>query len=148
MNDWLIVMFLSVLPISECRGSIPYGISIGLNPVLVFFVSIIFNIIAIAVLFLILKISKLREFIFKFFHIEKKIETWKKKFEKYEELGLALFVAVPLPVTGGYTGALIAYFLELDLKKSLFYISIGIIIAAIIVSLASESVISLVNFIR
>ena len=148
MNNWLIVMFLSVLPISECRGSIPYGLSVGLNPIAVFFISIIFNIIAIAVLFLILKISRIREFVFRFFNIEKKVKEWKKKFEKYEELGLAFFVGIPLPITGGYTGTLIAYFLELDLKKSLFYISIGIVIAAVIVSLASEGVLSLVNFIR
>ena len=70
-------------------------------------------------------------------HIEKKIAGNKEKLEKYEELALLIFVAVPFVGTGGYTGLLIASFLGLDFKKSSVVISAGILIAGLITLLAS-----------
>ena len=147
MNNWIILALLAMSPISECRGAIPFGISVGLNPVLVFILSIVSNILVIPAILVLLRISKIREIVYKFLGktIERKVEEWRKKFGKYEEIGLMLFVAIPLPVTGAYTGSLIAYFLELDTKKSTIYISLGVIIAALIMTLISVGVI---NFIR
>ena len=142
---WMIILAMS--PISECRGSIPFGISTGINPLIIFIISIIFNILIIPIILILLKVSKIREITYRILgkRIENVIEKWKRRYGKYEELGLMLFVAVPLPITGAYTGSLIAYFLEMNLKKSVLYLSLGVIIAATIVTLISLGVI---NFIR
>jgi uncharacterized membrane protein len=62
---------------------------------------------------------------------------------KYEMLGLTLYVAIPLPVTGAWTGALIAYLFDLDLKKAFVSITAGVLIAGAIVTAAVVGVISL-----
>ena len=69
-----------------------------------------------------------------FEHTRKKT---KKSIEKWESLALIIFVAIPLPVTGAWTGSLAAYLFGLDFKKSLLCIFIGICIAAFIVSIAT-----------
>jgi uncharacterized membrane protein len=55
--------------------------------------------------------------------------------EKYEEIGLMLFVAIPLPVTGAWTGSLAAYLMGLNFWKSIFFIFLGVCIAAVVVSI-------------
>ncbi len=145
MNKLITMIILAASPISECRGSIPFGIAVGINPFLVFLLSIIFNIAIIPIIFILLKISRIRELIYKILgnKIEKTVEKWNKKFGRFEELGLMLFVAIPLPVTGAYTGSLIAYFLGLDLKKSIIWLSVGVIIAATIILLITSGLINL-----
>jgi uncharacterized membrane protein len=64
-----------------------------------------------------------------------KAERNKRVVEKYEEFGLMLFVAIPLPVTGAWTGSLIAVVMGLKVMKSFLFISLGVIIAGIIVTL-------------
>jgi uncharacterized membrane protein len=92
-------------------------------------------------------------FILLFFHIAEKwlrnYKTWSRlmdwlfartrkradsKIRKYKYIGLILFVAVPLPFTGAWTGALIAYLFDLDIKKSMITIFIGVLIAAFIMA--------------
>lgn len=136
----LTVVIISMLPIFELRGGIPVAIQMMNIPIpQAIILSIIGNIIP--VIFLLLfwewlakllsKNSKLKTC------IEKLHSSSLKKgkiIEEYEELGLMLFVAIPLPITGGWTGSLVAVLLGLSFWKSLLFIFIGILLASVVVT--------------
>lgn len=138
------VAFVSMLPIFELRGGIPLGIiGHGITWWKVFLVSVIANILPVPfILKLMYPIEKWlqqwktwnRLFSWLFAHTRKRTE---KKIERWEELGLILFVAIPLPVTGAWTGSLAAYIFNLNFRKALACIIVGVFIAAILVTLAS-----------
>ncbi len=144
---YLITLLISMVPFIELRGSIPVGIAIyKLNIFLVYLISIIGNIIIVPIiLFGIKKILKLLENI----KITKKLvtlieEKGKKAGNKILKstkngvyYGLFLFVAIPLPGTGAWTGSLAASFLDLDFKKSFLSIALGVITAGIIIFILS-----------
>ncbi|UCD03991.1 MAG: small multi-drug export protein [Candidatus Woesearchaeota archaeon] len=140
LTKYFITFILSGTPVSECRGAIIYGLANGLNPWLVLILAIIGNIIVIPITFWLLKLAHFRKIIFRLFkeRAVSKIKKYRKKFELYEELALLFFVAIPLPVTGGFTGILISEILDLNRKKATVVISIGVILAAIIVFIGSE----------
>lgn len=135
MIEWLSVIILSMSPISELRGAIPTGIAIGLEPYSVFLIAVLFNIILFFPLF----------FSLKFFYHELKrfkivrytIETVRKKekgfIQKYGIPSLIIFVAIPFPITGAWTGTILAWLFDLDWKKSFIAISLGVLISGIIV---------------
>lgn len=135
ISEYLILLISGAAPVSECRGAIIYGLSTNMHPAAVFILAVLANIIIIPIIFKILKLARSREWIFRLFkgHIMSKIKKSKEKFEIYEELALLFFVAIPFPVTGAYTAILIAEILDLDRKKSTLVISLGILIAAIVV---------------
>ena len=74
--------------------------------------------------------------------IQKKVDKFEARYETYGMIALTLFVAVPLPGTGAWTGSLVAWLLELERKESIIAIAIGVIIAGIIISLASLGIIT------
>ena len=131
---------ISMLPVVELRGSIPVGYSLGLPWYTNMIVSVIGNMIPVPIILL---------FIVKIFEIMKKKNILKNLVEKLENrainrsesvaksefIGLMLFVAIPFPGTGAWTGALIAALLQLNRKKSFFTILLGVLIAAIIMTL-------------
>jgi len=141
LPHWFQIFFFSMIPWLESRYVIPYAIlGLGWEWWEAFPIAIIGNMLPIP-------------FILLFFHlVEKWLRNFKfwtklmdrlfsktrkradKKIKRYEHLGLLLFVAIPLPFTGAWTGALIAYLFDLDFKKSLITIFIGVIIAAIIMT--------------
>lgn len=134
------VLFVSMLPIVELRGAIPVGYSLGLPWYLSMVASIIGNLLPIP--FILLYIMKIFDFLKKnkiFINIIEKIEKKailrSKKMENNQFLGLILFVAIPLPGTGAWTGALIATLLKLDRKKSFLSILIGVLIASILITM-------------
>jgi len=138
------VAFISMLPIFELRGGIPLGIIVqGITWWKVFLVSVIANIVPVPfILKLMYPIEKwLRQwntwdrlFSWLFAHTRKRTE---KKIQRWEELALILFVAIPLPVTGAWTGSLAAYIFNLKFRKALVCIIAGILIAAVVITLAS-----------
>ncbi len=138
------VAFISMLPIFELRGGIPLGIIVyGITWWKVFLVSVVANILPVPfILKLMYPIEKwLRQwkkwdqlFSWLFEHTRKRTE---KKIERWEELGLILFVSIPFPVTGAWTGSLAAYIFNLKFQKALACIIAGVIIAAIVITLAS-----------
>ncbi len=136
------VFLLSMMPISELRGSIPLGISLGMSPWKSFAISLIGNIIIIPILLLIFR-PTIRYFARTSFlrkpagFIVKTIDQRASKVIKYELMGLFLLVAIPLPTTGVWTGCGVASLLKLDYKKSLLYITAGVITAGLIVLLLS-----------
>ncbi len=142
MNDLLNIIFLSMLPISELRGAIPFGILSGLDWQLVFIVSVIANIAVIPIAFLFLDyvhkhLTKYKNYNLLFdkavVRTRKKIET--KIGTKWEIPSLITFVAIPLPMTGGYSGVLAAWLFNIQRKKAILSIAAGIMIAGIITTL-------------
>ena len=135
------VFITSMLPIVELRGALPLAINLYHIPWLkACIIAYVGNLVPVPFILLLLKpvvalLSRIKP-IGKFF-------TWLFKrtraksstvIEKYEEIGLLIFVAIPLPGTGAWTGALIAFLFGLDFKKSMLVIALGVLIAGIIVT--------------
>lgn len=140
----LIVFIISMLPILELRGGLIAASLLGLSPVESYLISIVGNIIPVPfVLLLINKILKAMEKSkSKFFNgihsfLHKKIMKNKDSIEKYGFWGLVLFVGIPLPGTGAWTGSIIAAFLEMDRKKAFIAILLGMLMASIIMMIIS-----------
>ena len=143
----IIVFIISLMPVLELRGGLLAAALLKVNPVVGYIVSIIGNIIPVP--FILLFINKILDWMEKskinFFH---KVASWirnkanknKGKIEKYGYIGLILFVGIPLPGTGAWTGCLVASLLNLDRKKSFFCTFAGIIIASIIMMIISYGI--------
>jgi len=134
-----LVMVVGALPISELRGAIPLALSLGMPLKQAFWLSVIGNSIpVIPALFLLEPVSnRLRRFRVWSHFFEWLFERTKKKadiIQKYEALGLAIFVAIPLPMTGAWTGAIAASLFKVKFRYAFFAILTGVIIAGIIVS--------------
>lgn len=143
-NQILILIGLTLLPFLELRASIPYGVlNTDLNWMLVFFICVLTNIIlAPIVYFLLDKVVHLFFFIKPFkkvydYYIIKTQKKIHKYVEKYGELGVALFIAVPLPGSGIYSGALAAYIIGMSYKDFIKAAVIGVLIAGVIVTAIS-----------
>ena len=131
---------VSMLPVVELRGGIPFGVGIGLPLPLAVLASIVGNMLPIPFLILFTR----RVFVWLRRHIpalegmisglERRAETKKQLVLKYEFWGLMFLVAVPLPGTGAWTGALVAALMDLRLKSAVPAIFCGVLAAAAIVS--------------
>lgn len=147
---YLIVFVISMVPIVELRGAIPIAESLGLNIALYYPIAIIGNMLPVPVIYLfarkVLEWGKDKKLTKKFF-------TWcLEKGEKGGEklkaaagnkgifFALLIFVGIPLPGTGAWTGTLAASFLNLDFKTSITAVALGVILAGIIMSLGSKFV--------
>lgn len=135
----LVAFVISLCPVLECRGGMIAARLMEIPFIKAFLICYLGNMIPIP--FIILFIRKIFDFLrrFKFFSkivekLEAKTEKNKEKVLKYEAWGLLLFVAIPLPGTGGWTGALMAALLDIRLKKSLPIIALGVLIAGFIMS--------------
>lgn len=141
--DWLVVFIISLCPILECRlGMFTAIVLLGMNPFVGFAISFIGNIIPIP--FILLLINQIFELLKKIpiinkpvYWLEEKTLRKKDKIDKYGIWGLLLFVAIPLPGTGAWTGSLLASLLHLDRKKSFGVIALGVVIAGLIISVLS-----------
>ena len=141
---WLAVLVIGAIPISELRGAIPVAMGIyGMGPVEAYFLSVIGNLIPVVPLLLFLEpvSGYLRRY--RIFDI---IFTWlfsrtrmnhTESFEKYGLLALTIFVAVPLPVTGAWTGCAAAFVFGIRFKHSFPAIAAGVMIAGIIVTVVT-----------
>ncbi len=141
--DFLVVFIISLLPILECRlGMFTAIVLLEMNPFVGFIISFIGNILPVP--FILLLINWIFELLKKVPHVDKCIywledRTLKRKstIEKYGVWGLLLFVAIPLPGTGAWTGSLLAALLHLDRRKSFLVITIGVFIAGLIITILS-----------
>ncbi len=151
--SWLTVFLISMLPILELRGGLIAAKLLGIPLVRAFIICYIGNLLPIPfILLLIKKIFKWMRRFPKFAKIvdkmESKAEKGRDKVEKYKEWGLFAFVAIPLPGTGGWTGALISAVLNLDIKKSFLVIALGVLTAGIIMALISYGLPALVQYFK
>ena len=142
--DWLVVFIISVCPILECRlGMFTAIVLLEMNPFVGFIISFLGNILPIPFILLLInwifKVLKKVPGINKaIFWLENKTMQKRDKIDKYGIWGLLIFVAIPLPGTGGWTGALLASLLELDKKKSFLVISLGVFIAGLIITVLTK----------
>lgn len=134
----LITFIVSLFPILECRGGVIVARCFGLTPYLAVPISIIGNLLPIPFIFLfiekifdLLKNTRFHKFIDK---LEEKAMSKSEKITKYKRLGLLLFVGIPLPGTGAWTGALIAVLMKMKLKESVVSIVLGVFLAAAIMT--------------
>ena len=139
-----IVFVISLMPILELRGGLIAAALLGLPPWESYVIAIIANLIPVPFIIylietVILKMQNSKIGLFKSFAnwIYKKVDKNKGSIERYGFLGLIIFVGVPLPGTGAWTGALIAAMLNMDRKKALLAITIGVFMAIIIMMLIS-----------
>lgn len=139
------VFIISLMPILELRGGLIAASLLDINGIIAYIICIIGNIIPVPFILWFMKkiLDKMRES--KRFHkianwLDKKVDKHKGQLEKYGFFGLFLFVGIPLPGTGAWTGCLIASVLEMDKKKSFFAALLGILMASIIMMLISYGV--------
>ena len=134
------VFLVAMIPIFELRGAIPVGvltyklplwkvfsIAIAGNMIPIFFILLFFDLIT-KLFFKVPFLKKILEAIFR------RTRSKSAIIEKYEEIGLMFFVAIPLPITGAWTGSLAAYLLGLSFWKAILFIFFGVLIAGVVVS--------------
>jgi len=140
MAPLLVTGLISMLPIFELRGGIPVGnLLFKLHPVAVYAACVLFNLVPVLpILCLLLPLKRMLERIplFKRFFdlLLVRVERNRRMIERYQEFGLLLFVAIPLPVTGAWTGSLIAVIMGLKTAKSFLFIALGVLTAGVIVT--------------
>ncbi len=149
----LAVFFISMIPVAELRVSIPLGLAVyKLDVLTTLFWAVLGDIIPmIFILYLIDPVSKL---LMKHFKIFNKFFNWlfartrikfEGKYAKYGSIALVLFVAIPLPITGSWTGALAAFLFQIPRHRAAPLIMLGIIIAGIIVSFITLTTLEIFN---
>lgn len=131
---------VSMVPVVELRGGIPFGVALGLSHWQALAAAIIGNIVPLP--FIIVYIRRIFQWMRRRFSVfgrmidklERKAHLNGKKVTKYKYLGLMIFVAIPLPGTGGWTGALVAAFLDMPLRRAMPALILGVCIAGFLVT--------------
>lgn len=147
----VVVFIISMLPLLELRGGLLAASILNVDFISGYIISILGNMVPIPLLLLFLEkvlnaLSRYKVTKKVVNKIEDKILSKKEQIEKYGYIGLMLFVGVPLPGTGAWTGAGLAVLLNMDKKKSFIYITLGVILASIIMSIISYGILG--NIIR
>ena len=155
LKHCLIVFGVSMVPLIELRGAIPYGVAFGLPLWLTFIIAIIGNMLPVPIIYFfarkVLEWGRDKKYIGRFFTycIEKGERGGEKLTEKAGKRGLfvalMLFVGIPLPGTGAWTGTLAASFLNMGIKTTSLAVSCGVVIAGIIMGVASTGVLSVIG---
>jgi uncharacterized membrane protein len=144
-REIVLTLLATISPISELRGGIPIGISLGLDPLFTFFIAIIANALIFFPIFFILRLLY-DKLLYRIPLFDKYLDNLRKrgkpKIEKYGFWGLTLFVAIPLPITGAYTGTILAWIVGMDWKKAFPAVGLGVIVAGVIVLLITLGIIS------
>lgn len=155
LTKYLIVFFISMVPIVELRGAIPIALDYyNLNLFKSFIVCIVGNMLPVPIIYLfarkVLEWGKNKKYIGKFF-------TWcllkgEKGGKKLQDtagkslfFALFLFVGIPVPGTGAWTGTLAASFLDLDFKKTVVAVMCGVVLAGIIMAIFSYGLLGVIN---
>ena len=143
----ILVFIISLFPILELRGGLIAAALLGLSPLKSYIICIVGNILPVP--FILLLINKILEWMRNSKHckkianwLDKKVEKHKGQIEKYGYLGIILFVGIPLPGTGAWTGSLIASVLEMDKKRTFFAVCLGVIMASIIMMILSFGILA------
>ena len=147
LSDMIKTLFTAMLPVLEIRGAIPVGVAAGLDPWLAFAVGVVGNMLPIPILILVTRrvinwLNKHGVLVRFTGWLERKGAEKARTVQQYSFWGLFILVAIPLPGTGAWTGALVASLLDMRLKRALPAITMGVIAAGIIVLLLTYGVIS------
>ena len=148
-GEFVFTALISMLPVVELRGGIPFGVGVGLPMHLAVLASVIGNMLPVP--FLILFTRRVFQWLRRHIpfldgtitKLEKRAESKRELVYRYKLWGLLILVAIPLPGTGAWTGALVAAVMNMRIKYALPAIFCGVVIAAVIVSLLTMGIISL-----
>ena len=149
-GEFCFTMLVSMVPVVELRGGIPFGVARGLPVWAAYLAAIIGNMLPVPFILVYIRrifqwmrrrLPRLNRLVDK---LEKKAHLKGQKVTKYKYLGLMLFVAIPLPGTGAWTGALAAAFLDMPLRKAIPSIFAGVLAAGIAISILTFGVASLI----
>ena len=150
VGEELCVLFCSMIPIIELRGAIPMGAVFGLPWWQSYILSVVGNMLPVPIILLFVKavINRMGKSKVKFFNkvadfLNKRVEKRRGQIEKYSFWGVCLFVAVPLPVTGAWTGSLVAAMIDMKFWKALLSCLFGVMIAGVIMTLISYGAVAI-----
>lgn len=154
LTKYMIVFLISMVPLIELRGAIPYGIAIGLPFWQTYVIAIIGNMLPVPIIYLfarkVLEWGKDKKIIGRFFQfcISKGNKGGEKLKETAGEKGifwaLLIFVGIPLPGTGAWTGTLAASILNMNFKSSILACMLGVILAGVLMAIISLGVFSFI----
>ena len=144
-----LTVLVSMLPVVELRGGIPFGVAAGLPVWAAFIAAVLGNLIPVP--FIIVYIRRILQWMRERFPrlnsavdaLERKAHLKGRKVTKYKYLGLMILVAIPLPGTGAWTGSLAAAFLDMPLRRAVPTVAAGVFIAGIAISILTYGVTSL-----
>lgn len=152
---YLLVFLISMVPLIELRGAIPVALGMGLDPVASYVICVLANMLPVPIIYFfarkVLIWGKDKKYIGKFFTfcLEKGERAGQKMVKAAGRGGLfvalMLFVGIPLPGTGAWTGTLGASFLNMGFKSTVLSVSLGVIIAGIIMAVGSTGVFSMIG---
>ena len=150
VGEKLCVLFCSMIPIIELRGAIPMGAIFGMPWWQSYVLSVVGNMLPVPIILLFVKavlnfmaksnvklFNNVAEFLFK------RVDKRRGKIEKYSFWGVCLFVAVPLPVTGAWTGSLVAAMIDMKFWKALLSCLLGVMIAGVVMTLISYGAVAI-----
>lgn len=145
----LMTLLVAMMPVLELRGAIPVGLAGGLHYWEVFLLAFVGNMLPVP--FLILFARKLLSWLSRTFGFMKRLADFienravakAERISRYQLLGLMLLVAIPLPGTGAWTGALVAAVLKLRMRSALPAIALGVLIAGVVVTFISYSAVTI-----
>ena len=144
LGKFIMTFLISTLPVGELRFGLPYGILAGLSLPVAMLAAILGNMLPVPFIIVFIEqvfiwlrrhLPKLDSFIT---NMEKKAEAKQDLVDRYGALGLILIVAVPLPGTGAWTGSLVAALMKMKLRKAIPCIYLGIVIAAILMTVITK----------
>lgn len=148
-GEFCFTILVSMIPVIELRGGIPFGVAAGLPVWAAYLAAVIGNLIPVPFIIVYIRrifmwmrrrLPKLNSLVDK---LERKAHLKGQKVTRYKYLGLAIFVAIPLPGTGAWTGALAASFLDMPLRKAIPSIVAGVVVAGAAISILTFGVSSL-----
>lgn len=154
LKKYLIVFLISMVPLIELRGAIPYAAGFGLPMAQSYVIAVIANMLPVPIIFLfarkVLEWGADKPVIGRFFRFclekgHKGGEKLKAKAGRGLPIALLLFVGIPLPGTGAWTGTLAASLLDMDFKTSILAVMCGVLLAGVIMAAASAGVFSAIG---
>lgn len=149
LKKYLIAFFISMVPLVELRAAVPYALGVGLPVIPSYIVCILGNMLPMPIIFFfarrVLEWGKDKRYIGKFFTFcldkgHKGGEKLQAKAGKGLYWALFLFVGIPLPGTGAWTGTLAASILDMDFKKSVVAVMSGVVLAGVIMGIISSGI--------
>ena len=142
-------VLVSMIPVVELRGGIPFGVSLGLSVPAAYLAAVIGNLLPIP--FIIVYIRRVFRWLRRSLpRLDRMVDALERKahlkgriITRYKYLGLALFVAIPLPGTGAWTGALAAAFLDMPLRRAMPAVLLGVLTAGIVISILTFGIVNI-----
>lgn len=151
-REWC-VFFCSMIPIIELRGAIPLGAGLGLPWWQSYLIAVAGNMVPVPFILLLIRqvLGWMEHSRVAFFNriggwLHRKVDKNRAKIEKYSFWGVALFVAIPLPATGAWTGSLVAAMIDMKFWRAMLSALIGVMIAGVIMTLGSYGIVAAFRF--